>query len=57
MFANQLLARAAAEKEIHEAKARTLAQRALADAQAQVSLTSTLLPRPSAGQSVDRSNL
>ena len=35
MFANAQLARAAAEKEIEEARARTAAQRALADAQAQ----------------------
>lgn len=35
MFANQQLAREAAEKEIQEAKARTVAQRALADAQSQ----------------------
>ena len=35
MFANAQLARAAAEKEIEEARARTVAQRALADAQAQ----------------------
>lgn len=35
MFANQQMARAAAEKEIEEAKARTVAQRALADAQSQ----------------------
>lgn len=35
MFANQQLARAAAEKEIQEAKARTVAQSALADAQSQ----------------------
>lgn len=35
MFANSELAKAAAEKEIEEARARTAAQRALADAQAQ----------------------
>ena len=46
MFANQLLARAAAEKEIQEAKARTRAQRALADAQAQVKFFWTYPPDP-----------
>ncbi|KAK9831531.1 hypothetical protein WJX81_006368 [Elliptochloris bilobata] len=48
MFANAQLARAAAEKEIEEARARTVAQRALADAQAQAAQRALTVAREKA---------
>ena len=48
MFANAQLARAAAEKEIEEARARTAAQRALADAQAQAAQRALTVAREKA---------
>ena len=48
MFANQQLARAAAEKEIQEAKARTVAQRALADAQSQAAARALIVAKEKA---------
>lgn len=48
MFANAQLARAAAEKEIEEARARTQAQQALADAQAQAAQRALVVAREKA---------
>jgi hypothetical protein len=45
MFANAQLARAAAEKEIEEVRARTQAQQALADAQAQAAQRALVVAR------------
>lgn len=48
MFANAQLARAAAEKEIEEARARTVAQRALAYVQAQAAQRALTVAREKA---------
>lgn len=48
MFANQQLAHAAAEKEIQEARKRTVAQRALADAQGQAAARALTVAREKA---------